>query len=84
METYVLIFASAVAFAIGGTPIARRLARRAGITDQPSARKVHTEPMPLLGGAAIYAAAILALLVFGRREEIAQLGGILIGATTER
>jgi UDP-GlcNAc:undecaprenyl-phosphate GlcNAc-1-phosphate transferase len=81
METYVLIFAGALAFAIGGTPIARRLAWQAGITDEPSPRKVHREPMPLLGGAAIYVAAMLALLAFGDRQEIAQLAGILIGAT---
>jgi UDP-GlcNAc:undecaprenyl-phosphate/decaprenyl-phosphate GlcNAc-1-phosphate transferase len=81
MQSYLLIFAAALTFAVGGTPIARYIARRLGLTDQPSARKVHAEPMPLLGGAAIYAAVILAMLLFGKRGEIVQLAGILIGAT---
>lgn len=37
--------------------------------------------MPLLGGASIYLAVILALVLFGGRREVAQLAGILIGAT---
>lgn len=79
--TNVLIFAAALAFAIGGTPLARRLAWRTGMTDLPSPRKAHTEPTPLLGGAAIYGAVVLALVAFGDRREVAQLAGILIGAT---
>ena len=79
--TYLLVFAAAVAFAIGGTPVARRVAHRAGMTDAPSARKVHSEPTPLLGGAAIYLAVVLALVVFGERFYVAQLVGILMGAT---
>lgn len=81
METYLLIAASALAFAVGGTPIARKVAWRSGLTDQPSARKHHSQPMPLLGGAAIYAAVVLALLLFGQRHQVAQLAGILVGAT---
>lgn len=61
--------------------MARAVARRAGMTDHPSPRKSHTEPTPLLGGAAIYAAVILALVLFGDRSEISQLAGIIIGAT---
>jgi UDP-GlcNAc:undecaprenyl-phosphate GlcNAc-1-phosphate transferase len=81
MITVLLIFSGALAFAIGGTPVARRLAWRMGVTDAPSERKVHEQPMPLLGGLAIYAAVMLALLVFGNRQEVSQLAGILIGAT---
>lgn len=81
MLTYILVFAGALAFAIGGTPMARRLARRTGMTDAPSPRKVHLEPMPLLGGVAIYSAVLLAVVLLGDRFYIAQLAGILIGAT---
>lgn len=81
MIKILLIFSAALALAIGGTPVARRLAWRIGVTDQPSERKVHEQPMPLLGGVAIYAAVVLALVLFGNRLEIAQLAGILIGAT---
>lgn len=81
MTTYMLIFAAALAFAVGGTPVARWVAARADIVDRPSGRKLHLEPIPLLGGAAIYAAFILALLLFGDRFYIPQLVGIFIGAT---
>jgi len=81
MTTYMLIFASALALAIGSTPLARKLAPRLGVMDQPSARKIHTRPMPRLGGAAIYLAFILALLIFEDRAYISQLVGILTGAT---
>lgn len=81
MTTYILIFASALVFAIGGTPLARRIAPRLGVMDQPSARKIHTRPMPLLGGAAIYLAFVLALFLFGDRSYVSQAVGILLGAT---
>ncbi|MBS1251279.1 MAG: putative undecaprenyl-phosphate N-acetylglucosaminyl 1-phosphate transferase [Anaerolineales bacterium] len=81
MTTYMLIFAAALAFAVGGTPVARWVAARTDIVDRPSGRKLHMEPIPLLGGAAIYAAFILALLLFGDRFYVSQLVGIFIGAT---
>ncbi len=81
MERYLLVFACALIVAIGGTPIARRLAWRSGLIDQPSERKLHHQPVPLLGGAAIYLAVLAALLLFGQRHEVAQLAGILLGAT---
>jgi UDP-GlcNAc:undecaprenyl-phosphate GlcNAc-1-phosphate transferase len=78
---YMLIFAAALTFAVAGTPVARRLALRTGILDYPQARKIHNAPMPLLGGAAIYIAFILALLLFGDRFYISQAVGIFLGAT---
>lgn len=81
MATYMLIFAAALAFAMGGTPVARWIATRTDIVDRPSERKPHLKPIPLLGGAAIYVAFILALLLFGDQFYISQLVGIFVGAT---
>jgi len=81
MSTYLLVFASALAFAIGATPLARKLAPRLGMMDQPAERKIHTRPMPLLGGAAIYLAFILAVLLFEDHFYIPQLVSILVGAS---
>ena len=81
MTTYMLIFASALILAISGTPVARRVALRLGIIDQPNARKLHVDPIPLLGGAAMYVAFVVALLVFGERFRVHQLISILVGAT---
>ena len=76
-----LIFASALVMAIGGTPVVRRLALRLGVIDRPSARKIHVNPIPLLGGVAIYGAFIAALLLFGKRFRLDELLGILVGAS---
>ena len=81
MLNLMLIFAAALAFALGATPVARRVAGRLGLVDKPSARKLHTAPMPLLGGGAIYLATILAVAAFGDRFYVTQLVGILVGAT---
>jgi UDP-GlcNAc:undecaprenyl-phosphate/decaprenyl-phosphate GlcNAc-1-phosphate transferase len=79
--TFMLIFASALVMAIGGTPLVRRLALRLGIIDQPNARKVHIDPIPLLGGVAIYGSFIAAVILFGNRFRINELVSILVGAS---
>jgi len=81
VTTFLLIFASALAMAISGTPVVRRLAIRLGIIDRPNARKIHVDPVPLMGGVAIYGAFIAALLIFGNRFRLNELIGILVGAS---
>ncbi len=73
--------ASALIIAIGGTPLVRYAAIQLGILDQPSARKVHLAPVPLMGGAAIYIAFIAALAVWGDRNYVNEVVGIFVGAT---
>jgi UDP-GlcNAc:undecaprenyl-phosphate GlcNAc-1-phosphate transferase len=77
----VLIFASALILVLGATPVFRRLAGRLGMVDRPDARRVHLSPVPLLGGIAIYAGFIMALLLFGEGWVVSQAISILIGAT---
>lgn len=81
MTVYLLIFAAAAAIAIGATPVARRLALHAGVVDQPNSRKAHLSATPLLGGVAIYAAAAVALALFGDRFYVGQMVGIFVGAS---
>ena len=81
MSTLLLIFATALVFAIGATPVMRQIALRTGIVDQPNARKIHTSPIPLLGGIAMYAAFLIALILFADRFYISQIVGIVVGAT---
>jgi UDP-GlcNAc:undecaprenyl-phosphate GlcNAc-1-phosphate transferase len=76
-----LVFGCALVFAFGATPVMRRIAPSLGVMDRPSARKVHRRPMPRLGGAAIYGAFILALLLLGTSYNIHELVSILLGAT---
>ncbi|MBN1401757.1 MAG: undecaprenyl/decaprenyl-phosphate alpha-N-acetylglucosaminyl 1-phosphate transferase [Anaerolineae bacterium] len=81
MVHYLLILASAFLLAVSVTPGVRRLAVRLNIVAQPSARRIHTRPMPMMGGVAIYAAFIIALLIFGDRQYVREVIGILLGAT---
>ncbi len=81
IKLYMLIFLTALVIAAGGTPLLRRLAPRLGFMDQPSARKVHSVPIPRLGGLAIYLAFVIALLIVEDRYNISQLLSIVLGAT---
>jgi UDP-GlcNAc:undecaprenyl-phosphate GlcNAc-1-phosphate transferase len=81
MTPYLLIAASALILTLSGTPVMRLVALRFGVIDQPAARKIHANPVPLLGGAAIYIAFILVLFFFGDRHYIHGVVGIFIGAT---
>ena len=82
MTEFFLIFVVALVFSVVATPLARRLALATGIIDTPNHRKVHHEPTPLLGGAAIYASFVVALLIYGGRAEVRQMIGIVVGATS--
>lgn len=81
MSTPMLIFAGALIFAIGGTPLARYIAPRLGIMDHPSARKVHFRPTPRLGGVAIFGAVMLALVFLGDKRNFDQFVSILLAAS---
>jgi UDP-GlcNAc:undecaprenyl-phosphate GlcNAc-1-phosphate transferase len=81
MSTFMLIFAAALVFAVGGTPIARWIAVRVGAMDRPNARKIHASPVPLLGGVAMYGAFMLALVLFADRFYVPQIISIVLGAT---
>lgn len=81
MTTYLLILGSALFLAVAVMPFVRRAAYRLGMIDQPAARKQHTVPTPLLGGAAIYLAFIVSLVLLGDRFYVNQVASIFIGAT---
>ncbi|MBF6614529.1 MAG: undecaprenyl/decaprenyl-phosphate alpha-N-acetylglucosaminyl 1-phosphate transferase [Chloroflexi bacterium] len=76
-----LVFLVALLFSVLATPMLRRLAHRYNVLDEPSTRKIHTNPVPLLGGAAIYLSVIVGLVVFGQFGYVQQIATILIGAT---
>ena len=59
----------------------RALALRVGMVDLPGPRKVHLTPIPLLGGLAMYAAVVIAVLFAFTGAARMQVVGILIGAT---
>ncbi|MDD4013906.1 MAG: MraY family glycosyltransferase [Candidatus Omnitrophica bacterium] len=57
------VFLSALAGSVVFTWAAMHVARKLGVLDEPDQRKVHSKPMPLLGGVAIATAFSLALLL---------------------
>jgi UDP-GlcNAc:undecaprenyl-phosphate/decaprenyl-phosphate GlcNAc-1-phosphate transferase len=59
----------------------RALALRVGMVDLPGPRKVHLQPIPLLGGLAMYAGVLLGVLFLFTGPARAQIEGILAGAT---
>jgi len=73
---YILI----LAFTFSGltTPICRRLAKHWGLVDNPSGHKIHKEPTPLLGGAAVFLGFFLPLLINGIFSR--EFGAILVAA----
>lgn len=63
MGGYAVVFAVAAVLAFGLTPLVRKLALRVGAVKVPSARDVHTTAMPMLGGAAMFVAFLVAMAV---------------------
>jgi UDP-GlcNAc:undecaprenyl-phosphate/decaprenyl-phosphate GlcNAc-1-phosphate transferase len=81
MLTFLLIFIIALGTTAVSIPWLRRLALSAGFVDTPNARKVHSTPIPLLGGVAIVAGAILAVFFAFRGEVPPSIVGALIAGS---
>lgn len=60
---YAVAFAGSLASALVFTPAAKTVALRNGIVDRPRERRVHTKPIPLLGGVAMYLSFLLPVLL---------------------
>lgn len=66
MNWPVIAFALALAVSYLATPLVRRLALRLNVLVQPGGRRVHSQPMPLWGGIAIFGAFAVAVLLILR------------------
>lgn len=63
MEKYLIAFIAALAISFAVTPLIKKLAIRIGAIDFPrDDRRVHDEPIPRLGGLAIYIGFLVAVL----------------------
>ncbi|PZD95702.1 undecaprenyl/decaprenyl-phosphate alpha-N-acetylglucosaminyl 1-phosphate transferase [Paenibacillus sambharensis] len=61
----------------------KKIAIRYGVVDRPGARKIHSLPVPLLGGTAIYVGTIVSLWLFTGVHDLTEaiaIGGLLIVA----
>lgn len=61
------------------TPLARILALRMHASAAPGARSVHTQPIPYMGGVAIYVGYVVAVLATVRQPSSEVWGGIIAG-----
>lgn len=78
---YILAFAAALVASTSFTPAARDFSVKVGLVDHPGPRKVHTTPMPLFGGAAVYLSIVFAIAAFVTDEAWSQMAGILVAST---
>jgi UDP-GlcNAc:undecaprenyl-phosphate/decaprenyl-phosphate GlcNAc-1-phosphate transferase len=81
MPEGVLAFVIALFASLMLTVPVRALALRVGMVDLPGPRKVHLQPIPLLGGLAMYGGVMLAILFAFDGAARAQSAGIVTGAT---
>ena len=86
--SYLLIGAVACLVTFAATPLVSRLARHFGWLYLPNERTVHTEPMPAIGGLAMFAGFIVAFAVSRLLDTFDQLyarnsepRGIIVAAT---
>src|SRR5260370_37086822 len=81
MNTGLIAFGVGLIASMGLTVPVQQVALRYGMVDHPGPRKVHVQPMPLLGGLAIYLGVLIALLVSLDGPALTQVIGIYAGAT---
>jgi UDP-GlcNAc:undecaprenyl-phosphate GlcNAc-1-phosphate transferase len=81
---FVFIFAVALITSLVLTPLTIRFARRLNWLDQPSPRRIHTEPTPRIGGVPLVIAFLVALaftLAYPRSDEkeLPRVLGMMLG-----
>lgn len=77
VKILIMVF-SIFLFVVFMVPFVKKIAEHVGAMDIPNERKVHTKPMPRLGGLAIYFGFLLGYMLFGEHSLI--MNAILIGS----
>lgn len=81
MEKFIIPMLVAFALSYFLTPLAKKFAIRVGAIDVPTDnRRVHTKPIPRMGGLAMYVSFTLSMFLFSDLE-MRKLIGIFIGST---
>jgi UDP-GlcNAc:undecaprenyl-phosphate GlcNAc-1-phosphate transferase len=84
LRHYLLIAVVAALVTLVVTPLVRRFSIARGLVDTPGGRKIHSTPIPRLGGVAIFAGVMTALAVQAAGEYYFGWGGTLVGGGTAR
>lgn len=82
LRNYLVLIAVGAFVTVLVTPLVRRLSLRLGLVDRPGGRKVHTEPISRLGGVAIFAGVMAAVLVQLAGERLLDWPGAFLGGIT--
>lgn len=78
---YIPMMIVGFAASLGLTPLSRQIAMRLGVVDKPTtARKIHRDHKPMMGGLAIYVGFVLALMLFSPAQHLLELGAIVAGS----
>lgn len=78
IERVVLIILTTFIFTAIFIPVVKKIAEFIGAMDIPNARKIHSKPIPRLGGLGIYGGFLLGYMLFG--SHTVQMNAILIGS----
>ncbi len=78
MPQYVYVFVQAFVLSLLLTPLVRAVARAVGAVDNPGERSVHRDPVPCLGGIALYASFAITTFASGMWD-IPSVQGLLLG-----
>ena len=62
MKTYLLVYFGSTFLSIISTLIIIRFAKRSNIMDSPGIRKVHSKPVPRIGGVAIFISVMMVIM----------------------
>lgn len=81
MNAVIAVFLIALALTAAGMPFVRRAAIALDFVDAPAQRKLHTTPIPLLGGLAILVGVLLAVLILYRGDPPRTVFGVLLATT---
>ena len=77
----VCAFVLATVLSFASTPIAKNFAYKIGAIDVPKdQRRMHKQPIPRLGGLAIFSGFYISVLVFGHAYMTREIRGMLIGS----
>jgi UDP-GlcNAc:undecaprenyl-phosphate GlcNAc-1-phosphate transferase len=88
ISLYLIVFALALSSTLALMPLAVYFSKRFGIVSRPGGRRREPEPIPKLGGAAMFAAFVITILAAQLLpvprldpNEVIRLAGLLIGST---
>lgn len=80
MANFILAFLLAFSITVLLVPFVRTLSMRLGAVDMPNARKIHSQPLPRLGGIALFLGFVVPLLLLLplNRPFLGLLGGVAV------